>query len=89
MATRSNQQMCLLRVGFQHLILPASKGMKVMQELQAAVEAEWDYIGESDRYRVKGRPDLQLTLIDAHQVVMPEGSATPPRKRRPRQLTHD
>ncbi|MCE8027521.1 hypothetical protein HOP54_02300 [Halomonas daqingensis] len=81
--------MCVLRVGFVHLVLPASKGMKALQELQGAVEADWDLTSCSNRYQVKERPDLQLTLIDADQIVMPDGISTPRRVRAPRLLDHD
>ncbi|MCE8004251.1 hypothetical protein [Billgrantia ethanolica] len=91
MATRKPQQMCALKIGFITLLLPASKGMRVMQELQSAVEADWDYVERGHHYTVKERPDLQLTLIDAEQISMPHAAA-PSRGRRasrPSLLGHD
>lgn len=88
MAARKPQQMCVLRIGYMTLVLPSSKGMKVMQELQEAVEAEWNIATRgNDRYLVKGRPELQVSLIDNDQVVMPGGG--PREVRQPRLISRD
>ncbi|UCU92657.1 hypothetical protein [Hydrogenophaga taeniospiralis] len=67
-------QMACLSIGYQRLLLPADKAMKVVEALQHAVQAEIEFKGHRDHYKVQDEPlHVQFSLVSQSQISMPHG----------------
>lgn len=79
-------QMCCVEVGYQRLLMPADKGMKLVELLLHAITSERTYERDEFEYRAGQQPEVSLTLIKPSQVHFPEGRPEPltkPTKQRP------
>jgi hypothetical protein len=76
MATTKQVQLCCISIGYQDLLMPADKGMKVLELLQSAVSCKRTYEA-GYAYTAEDQPTLGLELVKASQVRMPEGSIAP------------
>lgn len=65
--------MCCVSIGYRDLIMPADKGMKLVELLQHAVECERGY-ERPEVYTVGEQPHVQLTMIKPRQIRAPEGA---------------
>lgn len=92
MATRSNsQQMAVLRIGHYDYVLPMAKAIKAMEQLSCALQVNVGYGDLRHTYTVEGEISLRMTMIQADQLVMPEGIAHPVKRGRskPALLGHE
>ena len=71
------RQMCAVTIGFQTLVLPASKGMALVDLLQHAVLVEREFMKLADVYEVQDQPRVELALIKPEQLRFPAGTETP------------
>lgn len=61
--------MCCVNVGYYRLLMPADKGMRMVELLQSAVECQMDYqTGAGDIYYVQEQPHVSLTMVKPSQV---------------------
>ena len=71
-------QMARLSIGYQNLLLPADKAMKVVECLQHAVQAEIEFKGHKDHYQVQEEPlRVEFQLVSNSQISMPHGEPYP------------
>lgn len=68
--------MACVRIGFQDLLMPSDKAMKVMELLQSAFECNREYGDRDYQYHVGDQPRLELCLVKPNQIVAPT-KATP------------
>jgi hypothetical protein len=68
-ATRAKPvQMCCVQVGYTSLLMPADKGMKVVEMLQSAFLCKRNYEDGGYAYVVQSQPDVELSLVRPDQV---------------------
>lgn len=80
-------QMAFITIGHSHFLMEASKGMKVVELMQHAVQADWDYRAEEGRsYTARGSVDVELRLVRADQIHMPQGESAAVSPSKPRLL---
>jgi hypothetical protein len=74
-------QMCCVQIGYSSYLMPADKGMKVVEMLQAAFECRKDYAERGYVYIVGNQPEVELALVRSDQVRKPveQPSEEPPR----------
>lgn len=71
-------QMASLSIGYQSLLLPADKAMKVVEALQHAVQAEIEFKGHKYHYQVQEEPlRVEFALVSQSQITMPHGEPYP------------
>ncbi|RSZ35107.1 MULTISPECIES: hypothetical protein [unclassified Variovorax] len=92
-ASKSNQAMCCLTVGFVQILLPADAGLKVAALLRGAVDGHLRYDAAVDRvFEIQGEVDVEYCAIKAGQVRMPKPPTASPAPlaigREPLKLTH-
>lgn len=76
--------MCVVRIGFECLLLPASKGLRVVELLQGAIELERLYEQRIDAYTVKEEVPVEYQSIKASQLRARQTTPTePPAQRGP------
>jgi hypothetical protein len=81
--------MACLQIGYQSLLLPSDKAMKVAEALQQAVQADRNWEGHQVVYTVNEEPlDVQFALVRPNQVRMPSGDPYPAPKARALPLSH-
>jgi len=73
MATRKPMQMCHVTVGYQNLLMPADKGMRLLELLQHSIECEIDFVGRGVVYQAGKQPRVEFSLIQPDQVRAPAG----------------
>lgn len=81
--------MACVSIGFDTYLLPAASALKVVTLMKDAFKVERDFVGLRDKYQVsEERPRLEMAIVRADQVVMPQGQQTPrPARARPPRLT--
>lgn len=88
MATTKKQcgAMCRVTIGYQDFLMPADKGMRVLEAMQHAIGCDRDYVGHDEQFIAKDQPRVEFSLVRADQIRMPEGYSEPAsgRKRAPR-----
>lgn len=78
-ASKPNQAMCCLTVGFVQILLPADAGLKVVALLRGAVDGHLHYDPTVERiFEIKGELDVEYCAIKAGQVRMPKPPVAPP-----------
>ena len=80
--------MCRVTIGYQDFLMPADKGMRVLEAMQNAIGCERNYDGHDESFLATDQPRVEFALVRADQVRMPDGYAEPAtgRKRAPRAL---
>jgi hypothetical protein len=79
MATKPAKPMCCVTIGFEHLLMPADTGMKVIALLQSAVRCEQRYDAERT-YEVQPEPlELECRIVPASKIMMPSGASAQPK----------
>ncbi|MDP3887056.1 hypothetical protein [Hydrogenophaga sp.] len=77
-------QMACLQIGYQRLLLPADKAMKVVEALQHAVQAEIEFKGHREHYQVQEESlRVEFSLVSQSQISMPHGEPFPKPATRP------
>lgn len=89
MSRQANKQMCCVSVGYRDVLLPLDDGLKLMKLLsQAAFGRKAYQSGGSYGFEVEEESlPLDLTMIQADKIHMPESASMQPAKR-PRALTN-
>lgn len=67
-APKKTVVMCCVTIGYREYILPADKGMKLVELLQSAFETEKKYEGRGYSYYVGDQPEVELALVKASQL---------------------
>lgn len=80
------KQACVVTIGYQTLVLPANKGMALVELLQHAVTAEPKFMSLRDTYTVGEQPRVELSLVKPEQLIFPDGSKVPPVPAKPLRL---
>jgi len=60
--------MCCVTIGYKEYLLPADKGMKLVELLQSAFETEKKYESRGYTYYVGDQPEVELALVKASQL---------------------
>lgn len=66
-------QLCCVQIGYSSYLMPADKGMKVVELLQSAVDCKKDYAERGYVYTVGTQPEVELALVRSDQVRAPAG----------------
>lgn len=77
-AKSSQAPLCVVQIGFQQLLLPIAKGLKVIELLQGAAEVELAF-DEGRVYRVGKQPRIELTTVQPSDIEWPEAPPQPGR----------
>lgn len=76
--SKPTQQMAFIAIGHNYFLMESSKGMKVVELMQHAVKADWNYHADEGRsYTAHGPVEVELRLVRADQVHMPQGEPVP------------
>jgi hypothetical protein len=67
-AAKKAVAMCCVSIGHQDYLLPADKGMKLVELLQSAFETEQRYVERGYIYYVGEQPAVALALVRAAQI---------------------
>lgn len=71
-------QMACLHIGYQRVLMPADKAMKVLEALQHAVQVEIEFKGHREHYQVQEEPlRVEFLLVSQSQISMPHGEPFP------------
>lgn len=94
MATQPKQPkqvpMCVVAIGFNCLLLPASKGMRVVELLQGAIEVDRRFESRADTYTVNDEVHVEYQSVKASQLRAREATPRdPPAQRGPLLLGGD
>lgn len=86
MATTRNTKavsLCIVTVQHIQLLMPSDKGLKLVELLQHAQHAQWDYSDRSDgrTYVVGEQVEAEYRAVKQSQLKLPE-SETPPKPAR-------
>lgn len=68
-----NKPMCCVMVGYQALLMPADKGMKLVELLQYAVECEHGWGDRDHTYTVGEQPRVEYRMVKPGQIRSPGG----------------
>lgn len=69
--------LCCVSIGYQALLMPADKGMKLVELLQGAVECDRRYEGHGPTYYLREQPDVEYVAVKPQQVRAPRADASP------------
>jgi hypothetical protein len=80
-----NVPMCVVNIGYHcELLMPADKGMKLVTLLQESMLVRLDYQAASRNvYVASDAPEVTYSSVKANQVVMPNATPTPQRRKGP------
>lgn len=85
MATTKKQgaAMCCVTIGYQDFLMPADKGMRVLEAMQHAIGCERNYDRvDGEAFYASEAPSVKYALVRAEQIRMPEGYVEPAGGRR-------
>lgn len=79
MATTKKQHgaMCRVTIGYQDFLMPADKGLRVLQAMQHAIGCERRYDGRDESFFATDQPRVEYSLVRAAQIHMPAGYSEP------------
>ena len=60
--------MCCVTIGHQDFILPADKGMKLVEIMQSAFDTQKNYGDRAYSYHIGDQPQVELALVRAAQI---------------------
>ncbi|MBR8151663.1 hypothetical protein [Burkholderia vietnamiensis] len=77
MVTRANaarkRDVACVRIGFESYLMDADKAMQAIKVFRDAIRCERDYAGHRVRYIAGERPEVEMAIVSADDVVMPTG----------------
>jgi len=77
MATKRNtirsRDVACIRIGFQYL-MDADKAMQALKLFRDAIKCDKHYHDRGYRYIAQDRPELEMTMVDPDDVVMPSSN---------------
>jgi len=82
MATIRNTKpvsLCIVTIDGNQLLMPSDKGLKLVELLQHAQTARWDYSDRSDgrTYIIGGSVDAEYRAVKQSQLKLPEAESRP------------
>lgn len=82
------KSMCVLTIGYSYYVMPAEAGIKVMQLMQQAVDAERS-VADYGSWRAGQPVHLAMEMVSADKIHMPPGAEIAPARRQatPKRLT--
>lgn len=66
--TKKPVAMCCVSIAHSDYLMPADKGMKLVELLQSAFEARRDYGDRGYTYAIGEQPSVELSLVKASQI---------------------
>lgn len=79
MATRKlpsqSRNTACIRIGYESYLLDADKAMQVLKLMRESVSCQRNFTGRRMCYVVGRSPELELSMIQASEVVMPRDAA--------------
>lgn len=75
------KSLCVVTVGYQHFLLSAADGLKLMGLMQKAVSCEWTYDKGGKEFEAGSTPALSMQMLRADQVRMLPGAEVEPARR--------
>lgn len=66
--TKKAVTLCCVTVGYQSFLMPADKGLRVVELLQSAVECRERYDDREQFYDVEEQPRVILAMVKPSQV---------------------
>lgn len=76
-AAKSPQpSLCVVTIGYQRLLLPMEKGLKVVQLMQGAIELEHICQIRGPSWRMKGQPELELSMVKQGDIEPPRSASS-------------
>lgn len=79
--TRSRDIACI-RIGYHEYLMDADKAMQALKLFRDAIKCERNYHDRGYRYIAQERPELEMTMVDPDDVVMPSSSPALEHRRR-------
>lgn len=77
-------KMAVVSINFETYLLPAAKATKLLELMQEAVCVKREYTGSNGfEYKVCSEPEVELYMVKASQLRMPESESHAPRARGP------
>lgn len=76
MATTKGQggAMCCVTIGYQDFLMPADKGMRVLEAMQHAIGCQRNYDAiDGEAFYASEAPSVKYALVRAQQIHMPQG----------------
>lgn len=67
-ATKKAVAMCCVSINYRDYLLPADKGMKLVELLQSAFETEKEYVERGYTYAIGDQPNVEFCLVKASQI---------------------
>lgn len=67
-AAKKPVPMCCVTISYSHYIMPADKGMKLVELLQTAFEADKNYDDRGYVYGVSEQPQVEFALVKPSQI---------------------
>jgi hypothetical protein len=67
--------MCCVRIGYQEFLMPADKGMKVVELMTSAVDCDKQYLERGYSYTLRDQPDVSFNLVKPDQIRLPQATA--------------
>ncbi|MBR8084712.1 hypothetical protein KDX23_18410 [Burkholderia vietnamiensis] len=78
MATKRNtirsRDVACIRIGFQEYLMDADKAMQALKLFRDAIKCDKHYHDRGYRYIAQDRPELEMTMVDPDDVVMPSSN---------------
>ncbi|WP_321895969.1 hypothetical protein [Paraburkholderia heleia] len=68
---RGPRDVACIRIGYEHYLLDADKAMQVLKPMRESISCNRDFNGRRMRYVAGSSPDLELSMVQASDVVMP------------------
>jgi hypothetical protein len=77
MATKPQKPvaMCCVTIGYRDFLLPADKGLRLVELMKDAIECEQGYDGSRTYFVKQEQPEIGMTIVRASQMR----GAPPPR----------
>jgi len=82
-AKPKNGPLCIVTIGYQHLLMPAAEGMKVVALLANAVDVDYDGASQHRVGYVVNEPvQVRFETVTADQIrARPDPDGTTPKRR--------
>ena len=84
--SRITQPLFIVTLGHQKVLVPQAQALKLMEIASKALVVDYDFEGNSIRYRVGEPLEVEATTVKSDQLIMPTATAAPAAPKRPRPL---
>jgi hypothetical protein len=76
-AVKKTVPMCCVTIGYTNYLLPADKGMKVVELMQSAFECNERFGAGDSQYEIREQPRVGLEIVRPNQIVQPRPAPAP------------